>query len=241
MTDKIRPVKHTAFSVPAEAVKFILLQRTGLQKFNSKLLRKLGVPYHPHLCHWESRLRRDRIIHEFAQTIFNDYNELAPHLPAGVTSILDIGCGVAGIDVALSQHYASVNPHFYLLDKTTVSPRVFYDFHEEAAYYNSLAAARSTLTSNGVSTSAITCLEADESNRIPIDRPVDLVLSLISWGFHYPVKTYLPEVARILSARGAVILDVRKESSGQQDLRSQFPHMTVISEKPKFVRILARR
>ena len=234
-------MKHTTFSVPAEAVQFILLQRTGLQKFNSNLLRKLGVPYHPHLCQLESRLRRGPIIRDFTQSIIEDYNEIAPHLPPGIAALLDIGCGVAGIDAALHQHCAPPAPHFYLLDKTTVSPRVFYDFHEEAAYYNSLAAARSMLEGNGVNASAITCLEADENQRIRIDRPVDLVISLISWGFHYPVKTYLPEVARILSPAGAVILDVRKESSGRADLETHFPKITVISEKPKFLRLLARR
>jgi hypothetical protein len=67
------------------------------------------------------------------------------------------------------------------------------------------------------------------------------VISLISWGFHYPVNVYLSEVSRVLSKNGAVILDVRKDSPGLNDLRSRFGTVTTLSEKPKFLRVLARR
>ncbi len=234
-------MKPADFAVPDEAVKFILLQRTGLQKFNFRICRKLGLSYYPHFCHWESKLRRDTVIPQFAESILADYDEIQSHLPKQVSSILDIGCGVAGIDVALNRHYSSGTPRFHLLDRSTVSSKVFYDFHAEAAYYNSLDAAKSMLMKNGVDASRITCLEATDKNEIAAPAGIDLVISLISWGFHYPVTVYLAEVCRVLSPAGAVIIDIRKDSSGLDDLRGQLCNISVISEKPKFVRVLARR
>jgi len=40
--------------------------------------------------------------------------------------------------------------------------------------------------------------------------PVDLILSLLSCGFHYPVDTYAGLIDRSLRKGGRVILDVRK-------------------------------
>jgi SAM-dependent methyltransferase len=234
-------VTQANFAVPDEAVKFILLQRTGLQKFNFRIFRKLGVPYYPHFCLWESKLRRDSVVPDFTQSIMLDYEEIRAHLPAQASQILDIGCGVAGIDVALNQHYTSQPPRFYLLDRSTVSSKVFYDFHAEAAYYNSLDAARAMLVNNGVAPPNVVCLEATEKNEIAGPVGIDLVISLISWGFHYPVSVYLPEVARVLSPHGSIILDVRKDSPGLDDLRGRFGQVAIISEKPKFLRVLARR
>jgi SAM-dependent methyltransferase len=234
-------VTQISVVAPDEAVKFILLQRTGLQKLNFKLLRKLGVDYYPRLCEWESRWRREAIIRGFAESIQHDYDEIRPHLPTQVESILDIGCGVAGIDVALNQHYSVKPPHFHLLDKSTVSEKVYYDFHAAGAYYNSLAAAKSLLLSNGVASTAVTCLEATPESSIAITRPIDLIISLISWGFHYPVSTYLSEVARVLAPAGSLIMDVRSGSDGMEELQKQLPQVTVIKEYPKWRRVLAKR
>lgn len=228
--------------VPNEALPFILLQRTGLQRLNFRFLRKLGVSYHPRLCGWECRWREAAIRRDFITSIHRDYEQIRAHLPERVGTVLDIGCGVAGIDVALHRHYIARPPQFRLLDKSAVSERVYYDFHAAAAFYNSLEAARRMLTSNGVSAEAIQSFEANEQNTIPLaDGNADLILSLISWGFHYPVATYLREAARVLAPGGTIIMDVRRDSGGLEELRAVFPSLITISEQPKFLRVCARR
>ena len=106
---------------------------------------------------------------------------------------------------------------------------------------DSLDQAREFLKLNGVGDSAITTQEATTDNRIPFGSSFGLIISLISWGFHYPVTTYLSEAARVLASDGSVILDVRKGTNGLRELRSQFSDVRVISEKPKFLRLCARR
>ncbi len=229
-------------SIPDEALPFILLQRTGLQRLNFRFLRKLGVAYHPRICTWECRWRRAAIAADFAASINGDYQQIRGFLPAAAGTILDIGCGVAGIDAALNRHYVAQPPQFRLLDKSAVSSEIYYDFHSEAAFYNSLGAAQAVLKHNGVAAAAVKCFEATEDNRIPLaDGSVNLVISLISWGFHYPVTVYLQEVMRVLAPGGSLIMDVRRDSSGLDDLRGAFANLAIIAEQSKFLRVCGQR
>ena len=84
-------IKFTV-QVPEECRKWILLQRPGCERFISS--GNFDIMYSNGL--WE------------------DYHGLLPYLPDKVASILDIGCGVAGIDVLLYHHYQ--NPEIHLMD-----------------------------------------------------------------------------------------------------------------------------
>jgi SAM-dependent methyltransferase len=232
---------RNTLTIPNPALKFILLQRTQLQRLNLRLFRKLGISYFPRLCGLETRLRRASITSAFLASIQEDFADIQPHLPGRVNCILDIGCGVGGIDVLLNDHYQAQSPQFFLLDKSQLDPTVFYDFHSQTAFYNSLDMARELLKANGFVEPAIHCLEATPDNRIQIEGGIDLALSLISWGFHYPVSTYVNEVARVLVPGGCVILDVRKGTTGLKELRDCFPEVKLLVEKPKYLRLLARK
>ena len=46
--------------------------------------------------------------------------------------------------------------------------------------------------------------------------PVDLVVSLLSCGFHYPVNDYLPYLRTCLKPGGQAILDLRATTEARQ-------------------------
>ena len=50
----------------------------------------------------------------------------------------------------------------------------------------------------------------------------DVVISIISWGFHYPVSTYLEDVHEALVPGGVAILDIRNGTDGVAALRRRF-------------------
>jgi SAM-dependent methyltransferase len=227
--------------LPASAIPFVLLQRPGHQRYSTGWWSKLPIPYFPTLWKLESRTRRRAVTTQYDEAVARDYEQLRPHLPAEVDTVLDIGCGMAGIDARLHRHYAARPPQFVLLDKSTVTPGLYYAYEEKAAAYSSLDAARATLNANGVARDRITCLEADDENRIAVDGPVDLVISLFSWGFHYPVSTYIPEVLRILAPDGIVILDSRTDTPGREALEQSFSRVSVVSEWSKATRFKAER
>ena len=47
--------------------------------------------------------------------------------------------------------------------------------------------------------------------------PCDVVMSLLSWGHHYPVSTYAALAARSLPVGGKLIIDLRKSKSQSPD------------------------
>ena len=157
------------------------------------------------------------------------------HLPSQVKSILDIGCWIAGLDIFLDN---LISPEkIFLLDKTHTEQKVWYNFKEKGAFYNSLELARETLTLNGVSPSKIKLISAPDDGVIPLDdHSIDVIVSTYSWGFHYPIKLYIDSVHKLLSNEGTLIVDIRKNSLGFQELDKLF-EVTVIDESLKFQKV----
>lgn len=173
----------------------------------------------------------------FSEDMKREFQRILPFLPVAARSILDIGCGVAGIDVLLYKHYGSVD--ICLLDKTEMAESLTYGLKETPEFYNSLQVAKEMLELNGVDTKNIFTQEA-VNHLICFDgREFNLVISLLSWGFHYPIEGYLTQVTQRLN--GSLILDVRKGSNGLALIKDCFGDYTIIYEAERFVRLVARR
>lgn len=117
--------------------------------------------------------------------------------------ILDIGCGVAVIDLLLAQYLPQSK--FYLLDKEGFSfrPGVYYD--PEYPEYNSWDPVRDAINATELDSSRFTMLSPD--NTWPEE--VDVISSYLSYCWHYPKETYWNKVLDTLKVGGKLILDVR--------------------------------
>ena len=144
-----------------------------------------------------------------------------------IRSVLDIGCGLGIFDLALDMFYQNKNgtrPVFYMFDRTTKKReerKVFYGFNKEGtAFYNNMEYGHEFMEANGVPGSNLhyvnTSADKVLSNKILVDNvpQVDLIVSIISWGFHYDVSYYLDSVCQVLADDGLVCFHVRslKES-----------------------------
>ncbi len=232
--------------IPTSAVKYILFQRTGyLLSVNSLLLRALrrACPFitYNFMVGLEAKLRPQKIIDMYFADMKREYESLKEFLPADCSRILDIGCGVAGIDVYLNRHYLDKGVEFCLLDRSQTDEKVYYLYEAKGAFYNSLDLARATLVNNGVDEGNVHLIEATENNEINIDENVDLVVSLISWGFHYPVSTYLDRAYDVLNKGGALILDIRKGTDGLDLIAERFGEYRKIYDAKKYARICATK
>lgn len=230
------------FKIPKDAYPLILYQRTqymksqGFPRLYRRLVKTLSFEK---LVSLESLFFKKHIAGCYFEDMQREIETLKPHLPATPGAILDIGCGMAGIDVFLSAHYQH-RCNIYLLDKSHVEDEVFYHFESRGAFYNSLALAGEFLRDNGVPAENIFSQEATDDSQILFDQvQFSLVLSLISWGYHYPVSTYLNQVHSRLAADGRLILDVRKGNDQKLEIERLFGNATVILEDAKSERILA--
>jgi len=228
--------------VPDGAVRYILYQRTAYQRVARWICPDLLGRAFPRPRHWairlESRLRRSAVKSRYGEEMQREFHALRPHLPSTCRGVLDIGCGVAGIDALVSRFYEH-EPELYLLDRTVIERSVFYMFREHGAFYNSLEVARDVLVANGVDNSRIHLLEAGRDR--PLAQSVDLALSLISWGFHYPVSTYLDAVWSALRPGGKVLLDIRAGTDGLAQLAERFSSIEVIMTTRKQSRVIATK
>lgn len=168
-----------------------------------------------------------------------EYEQIIPFLPKEVENILDIGCGTGGIDAFFYRNYGSTKRvTLYLADRERTDNDIYYGFWSTGSAYNSLALSRWFLHRQGVPLENIEMFDVD-STPLPGEVTFDLIVSLRSWGFHYPVTTYLDYVRTHLGRSGAAILDCRRGTDGLEILRSHFT-VTIIDEHHKYVRVGCR-
>lgn len=119
--------------------------------------------------------------------------------------------------------------------------RRHFGFQSEGAAYSSLARARKLLEDNGISPKKIKTINPRDVAP-ETAKPVDLVVSFLSCGFHYPVDLYLPFLEKVLKPGGAAIFDLRKRTAEQQ--AEKLAHFGVLSDleaPPKARRVLLRK
>lgn len=115
------------------------------------------------------------------------------------TTAIDIGCGIGYQTRRISELVPTV--HFDMLDKTGI---------EQAANYTPVGYAHNDLSlTRQYANSYIngTVYDIDMYNW---DTPVDVVISTLSWGWHYPIENYLARVVSLVPKY--IILDSRLDN-----------------------------
>jgi SAM-dependent methyltransferase len=151
----------------------------------------------------------------------DDYQQLVPFLPEAAASFLDIGCGLGGLAALLANHYGPrVKAH--LLDGAGWRPKTRQDmgYHDKAAPWSDVGeAARLLRETLGLRAIPWTPAEIDQAGAQAV-KPLDLVVSIKSWGHHYSVTRYLKLVRCSLQLGGRLIRDLRTGAGGEAVLAS---------------------
>ena len=178
------------------------------------------------------------LAHRAAGVIRAEYRALMPLLKKlAPKRIADIGCGYAFFDLFVAQDF---NAELVLIDLESNDQRHF-GFEQEGAAYSSLARAREFLVSNGVPDARITTLNPTEETPENVN-PVDLVVSFLSCGFHYPVDSYLPFLDKALLPGGTAIFDLRGNTAKTQvKALERFGTLTYLNAPHKARRIMLQK
>lgn len=174
---------------------------------------------------------------DYIDSVNADYDSISEYLPARADTIWDIGCGIGGIDVLLYHRYQ--NPQMYLTDYSMVDGRVYYGYNAKTAAYNDMRLTSDFLNVNGIMLEDVHFDNLNMTHRV---RPLhaDIVISLLSCGFHYPVDTYFDEIVERTSAGSVLILDLRKDAEQKAPIARYFETRGTI-EYQKYVRYVGRR
>jgi len=136
---------------------------------------------------------------EYIKSLRDDFAGIEPHLPESCESILDIGCGMAGIDILLKRKYPDAK--LYLLDGDGPKEDWRGGFEKDMKPFSNREVATAFLASNGVTVDRWYDIGTQ-------DIEADLVISLLSWGWHYPLETYRVKAKTI-------ICDIRDKVEGE--------------------------
>ncbi|MDJ0825519.1 MAG: RidA family protein [Rhodobacter sp.] len=167
----------------------------------------------------EVALRAARIISAEFAAITETLDRLAPK------RLADIGCGYAFFDLFAHRRYGC---DLLLIDIEATEHRHF-GFQTEGAGYTSLAKAREFLVANGVPEDRIHLWNPDHGDPPEIG-PIDLAVSFLSCGFHFPIDMYLPFFRLAIRPGGGIILDLR---AGQtREAIAQLSELGTVSKVP---------
>lgn len=173
-----------------------------------------------------------------AGVIHAEYLSLRPVLQGlAPRRLADIGCGYALFDLFAAR---DLGCDLLLIDLEDNGQRHF-GFQAEGAAYSNLATARRLLEANGVAAGAIRTLNPRQEDPLQAG-PVDLAVSLLACGFHFPITPYLGFFASAVATPGAVLLDLRRTSADAQ--RAELERLGRLSDlptQPKARRVLLRK
>jgi hypothetical protein len=148
------------------------------------------------------------------------------YLPKNVENIMDIGCGLGIINIYLNQIYNN-QPNFFLLDKNRIDKEIKYGFSSEYESYNDLNQTKSLLLNNNINSLHTIDVEKD----IKIENKIDLVISLKSMGYHYPIDQYLKLFTTCCDNSTCFIFDVSEGYYNASLLKKYFDVVDIIYEE----------
>lgn len=168
----------------------------------------------------------------------NDYaTQILRYAPENFRSVLDVGCGLGLVDLVL---YKMRNGEIdcYLLDKTNrdIGLRsVGGGFHKEYIFTADLELSKEIFITNGAKPDKVHLVSPDNEDIGKLEN-IDLIISLTSWGFHYPIQTYWAGVSQCMSESGVLLLDIRNKTGAFDFLAREFKYHCLIADEETRVR-----
>ena len=205
------------FHMTKPMLKFAQLQRTFLQKAATERIPEL--------------------YYGSCEADFESIKKALPKRTAGEVNILDIGAGLGGIDILLHNYYflTGAEPHIYVLDKTETADKIKYGYSNSPSAYNNLDLTRDFFEMNGIEPGR--CLFTE---KFPEPVKFDLIISLISCGFHYSISQYISFIQRSIHPKTIVIFDIRKFSGQFDSLHNVFGWVNCLKVTEKYKRMVCR-
>jgi len=194
-----------------------------------KLAYKFNFLY-PIFARILSLLKAQEVRTRFEREIREDFILIKNHLPSlAAPVVVDIGAGVGGIDVFLSEFYGN-QASLYLLDKNQVDYDITPGLSKQHGFYNSHGAAEALLTENGIKKENINFLSPTDT--FP---KANIIISLYSWGFHYPIETY---AAKVNGCKGAtLIVDLWKGRGQEEEFKQWFGPYQILRDVDDCLRV----
>ena len=204
--------------------KLLLLQRNELLTDKQKWLRKKFGRYifTNFLVNFFQHKNLENFMHELFIKEIDTFKEF---LPNSINNVMDIGCGLGLINIYLNK-ILNNNANYFLLDKNRIDKKIKYGFSTEYESYNNLNETRNILLNNNLSNERIHLFDVDK--KINIQKKIDLVISLKSMGYHYPLENYIKLFKSCCTHETIFIFDIGDSKYNKAILKKIFNDVKII-------------
>ena len=171
----------------SKSKKLLLLQRNELLTKTQNLIRKKFGRFL--FTNFFINYFQNQDLEKITEELFlKELNTFKNFLPNSVNTIMDIGCGLGIINIYLNKVFEK-KPIFFLLDKNRIDRKIKYGFSLNYESYNDLNETKNILLENEINSACVHIFDVER--QFQIDKKIDLVISLKSMGYHYPINSYI--------------------------------------------------
>ena len=219
--------------------KLLLLQRIDLISDKQRTIRKKFGRFLFTNFFVNFFISKKEIEEKINEEFLKEFNSIKSYLPKSSKNILDIGCGLGAINIYLNDYYSNKS-YFTLIDKNYVDKKVAYGFNNNSESYNKLETTKDFLILNGFKTKQLKLINADEN--FVINNKYELIISLFSMGYHYPIENYIDIIKKNSRKSTKVIFDLSMEYNELNKVKNFFNKVVIIKSdnkvKQNYLRLL---
>ena len=207
--------------------KLLLLQRNELLTARQNWLRKTfgRLIFTNFFVNYFQVQNFEKITEEL---FYKEFKTFKNYLPNSPENIMDIGCGLGIINIYLNEFFEK-KPVFFLLDKNRVDRKIKYGFSSNYESYNDLNETKNILLNNNIDTNRINLFDVEK--QFLITKKMDLVISLKSMGYHYPINTYIELLRNCCTKDTVFIFDIGDNQYDENYLKKIFDDVKIIYEE----------
>ena len=211
----------------SKSKKLLLLQRNELLTKTQNLIRKKFGRFL--FTNFFINYFQNQDLEKITEELFlKELNTFKNFLPNSVNTIMDIGCGLGIINIYLNKFFEK-KPIFFLLDKNRIDRKIKYGFSINYESYNDLNETKNILLGNEIDSDCIYLFDVEK--QFQINKKIDLVISLKSMGYHYPINSYIELFRNCCTKNTVFIYDLGENQYDENYLKTIFDDVKIIYEE----------
>ena len=143
--------------------------------------------------------------------------------------ILELGCGLGRMSVFLNWMLRDDKAQYILADSTPdrIPEKVRYGWDPDSGFYNDLAETFDFCRLNGLNNFETFDLKEHKLEKLS---NIDLVMSFLSVGFHYPIEMYMDTLYEITSPSCMMVFGVRRGKYNIESFKHMFSDVDIIEQ-----------
>ena len=155
----------------------------------------------------------------------SEWNVIKNHIK-NPQKVLELGCGLGRMSIFINSMLKN-NAHYILADSNGSWSGIKFGWNPVKKYYNDLNATSNFAVLNGLQNFSIFDLE---TNHLSDLSEIDLVISFLAVGFHFPIENYLEKLLDITTKNVTMIFGVRVGQYKIKDFNRYFNNILLLKQ-----------